>query len=447
MSKSPQIPRRTFLKTAAASVAVAAPMIVPSRVVGANPPSERITVGMIGYGRQAHHVNTRQLLASPNAQIVAVCDVDSWRREQGQKRINKEYAKQTAKKSYNGCKAYEDFREILARDDVDAVMVSTPDHWHVPMAIAAARAGKHVSLEKPVSTALRHGRLMCDAIKKAGVVGRTDSEFRPQPSFRMAAEMVRNGAIGKLTHIEVVVPGDSKPIGTPKPMDVPKELNYDLWQGPALEKPYTLQRVHARRTLSERPGWLRISDYTNGMLANWGAHMLDQAQWGNDTEHTSPVKIAGTGKFSVGMWDTIVSFDMEYEYANGVTLKYTMGPNISVKFVGEKGWIKAPYAPGKMALTASDPKLIKDYSRKEGDVDFSGILSDKEDWLNAIKTGGETMYTVEEGHRVNSIAQTGLIAVTLGRALEWNPETEQFVNDKEADKLLDRPVRGDWLKV
>ena len=443
MTQSRTVSRRTFLKSTAA---VAAPLIVPASVFGATPPSERITVGMIGTGRQCWNVNLPQLLKSPNAQVVAVCDVDSWRRKMAGARVNKSYGEEQGKEHYKGCKEYEDFRDLLARDDIDAVMISSPDHWHVPMAFSAAKAGKHISLEKPVSTALTHGRLMCDTIKKAGVVGRTDSEFRPQPSFRMIAEMVRNGAIGKLKHIEVGVPGDSATIGNPEPMDIPKELNYDLWLGPAFEKPYTLQRVHPRKEMDKRPGWLRISDYTNGMLANWGAHMLDQAQWGNDTEHTSPVKIKGTGTFSEGMWDTIVTFDMDYEYANGVTLKYKMGGNIYIRFIGEDGWLEAPYAPGKMAVTASDPKIIKNYTLKDGDDNFSEILNDKEDWLNAIRTGGETMYTIEEGHRVNSIAQTGLIAVTLGRALEWDPDSEQFVDDDEANTMLDRPVRGDWLK-
>lgn len=437
VSQNMSFSRRSFLKVSA--TAAVAPMVFPSTVWGAN---ERINVALLGTGRQCWHVNCRQLLASKNAQIVAVCDVDSWRLRMTQDRVNTTYGAQKLQ-GYKGCEAYGDFRDVLALDSVDAVMISAPDHWHVPMAIAAAKAGKHISLEKPVSTALRHGRMMCDAIKEAGVVNRTDSEFRTQKSFRVAVELVRNGRIGELKHIEVDVPGDSKGIGTPEAMEIPKDLNYELWQGPALERPYTLHRVHAPETFGARPGWLRISDYTNGMIANWGAHMLDQAQWGNDTEHTSPIRIAGKGEFSEGMWDTITAFDMHYEYANGVTLNYRMGQQIGIKFIGTEGWIYAPY---QKETFASDPKIISDYKRKDGEMNLSRVLSDKEDWLHAIRTGGEALYTVEEGHRVNSIAQTGLIAVQLKRGLEWNPDTEGFVNDAEADALLDRPVRGDWLK-
>ncbi|MCP4643101.1 MAG: Gfo/Idh/MocA family oxidoreductase, partial [bacterium] len=186
MKRSISVSRRRFLKSAAAAGACA-PMIVSSRVFGAEAPSERITVGMLGYGRQAHHANVKQLLASPNAQVVAVCDVDAWRIAEGKKRVEAYYADREGG-SYKGCATFRDFREMLARDDIDAVMVSTPDHWHVPAAIAAVKAGKHVSCEKPLSTALPHGRLLCDAVKKCGVANRTDSEFRTNPIFWKAAE-------------------------------------------------------------------------------------------------------------------------------------------------------------------------------------------------------------------------------------------------------------------
>lgn len=436
--------RRTFLKgAAAASAAAAAPMIVPSSVFGASAPSERITVGMIGYGRQAHHVNIKQLLKSPNAQVVAVCDVDAWRAKEGQRVIEKYYG-DAAGTDYKGCAVYEDFRELLARDDIDAVMSSTPDHWHVPVGLAAAKAGKHISSEKPLTTAVAHGRLLCDTVKECGVITRTDSEFRSLPVYWQAAERVRNGHIGKLERIEVNAPGDSPPVGTPDPMPAPEELNYGLWLGPAFEKPYTLHRVHPRKTLDSRPGWLRISDYTNGMIANWGSHLNDVAQWGHDTERTGPVKVKGTGGFSEGLWDTITDFKVRYEFADGVTHEYTMGGNkATVKWIGSGGWIQVTYGN---TIEASDPAILAT-PLKAGEEDLSGTLSDKEDWLRAIKTGKESLNPFEVGHRTNTIAQIGLIAVITGKELAWDPVAEQFTNDDEANSMLDRPVRGDWLKV
>ncbi len=444
MKPSSRVTRRGFLKSAAAtSAAFAVPMIVPSSVLGANPPSERITVGMIGYGRQAHHVNVKQLLTSPNAQVVAVCDVDSWRAKQGKRGIEKHYAK-AAGKAYQGCAVYEDFRELLARDDIDAVMSSTPDHWHVPIGLAAAKAGKHVSSEKPLTTAVAHGRLLCDTVKQCGVVSRTDSEFRSLPVYWKAAERVRNGYIGKLETIEVNSPGDSAPVGTPDAMPVPKELNYDLWLGPALEKPYTLHRVHPRENLSGRPGWLRIWDYTNGMIANWGSHLNDVAQWGHDTERSGPVKVKGTGAFSEGLWDTITEFSVRYDFADGVVHTYTMGGGAAtVKWTGSDGWIRVQYSN---IIEASDPAILE-VPLKDDEEDLSGTLSDKEDWLRAIKTGGESLNPFEVGHRTNTIAQIGLIAVQTGKELTWDPAAERFTNDDGANSLLDRPVRGDWLKV
>ncbi|MEA3364642.1 MAG: Gfo/Idh/MocA family oxidoreductase [Candidatus Hydrogenedentes bacterium] len=430
--------RRTFLTRM--SIA-AAPFIVPARLFGAESPSNRITVGIIGTGRQSHNINIPQFLNSPHAQVVALCDVDAWRLETVKAQVDNHYANQTGQ-AYTGCAIYRDFRELLARDDIDAVMISSPDHWHVPTGIAAAAADKHFSVEKPLSTCIAHGRLLCEAAERHGVVTRTDSEFRSLPEMWRAVECVRNGRIGKLTTIKVRVPGDSDPIGTPPEMPVPEELDYDLWLGPAFEKPYTEQRVHPIKDLKSRPGWLRISDYTNGMVSNWGAHLNDIAQWANGTDRTGPVSVEGTGTFSEGLWDTIVTFQLHYTYADGVTLDYEMGQKPGVEFQGETGWIRAMY---RGEVTASDPNILRP-EREEGDIDLSGTLTDKEDFLTAIKNGSETLEPVEVGHRTVSMCQIGLIAIQLGRKLDWDPEHERFVNDDEANARLDRPVGGNWLK-
>ncbi len=432
--------RRSFLKrSAAAAMGVAAPMIAPSRVFGAEAPSKRITVGMIGVGRQARYANLPQLLASSEAQVVAVCDVDSWRVAQAKSFVEEAYAKQSGT-GYTGCATSGDFRELLARDDIDAVMISTPDHWHVPIGIAAAKAGKHFSCEKPLSTCIAHGRKLCEAAKKAGVVTRTDSEFRSLRIMQQAVECVRNGRIGKLQRIHCNSPEDSIPIGNPEPMPVPEELNYDLWLGPAADAPYTMQRVHPVKVLEERPGWLRISDYTNGMVANWGSHLNDIVQWAHDSDRSGPAAVEGTGQFSDGLWNTIVDFDLTYEYADGVVLKYTMGGDATIRFEGTDGWVSVQY-PDK--VEASRPEILQE-PLGAGELDLRGTLSDKEDFLHAIKASGQTLEPVEVGHRTVSLCQIGLIAIQCGRKLRWDPEKEVFADDTGANGMLDRPVRGEW---
>lgn len=432
--------RRGFLKTGVVLAGTITPCFRGATAAEAPGPNSRITIGMIGVGRQAVQINLQQFFASPNAQVVAVCDVDSWRCEHARDRVDQFYSKKVGN-TYTGCSMHHDFREVLARQDIDAVMISTPDHWHIPIGLAAARAGKHFSVEKPLSTAIAHGRLLCETAKQKGVITRTDSEFRSVPVMWKAVQCVRNGRIGVLQRIHTYVPEDTKPVGNPESMPVPKELDYDFWLGPAPEKPYTEKRVHKPHDIGERPGWLRISDYTNGMISNWGSHMNDIAQWANNTDRSGPVSVEGTGTFSEGLWDTITGFKVHYAYANGVTLDYEMGPEALIELHGTDGWIKAWY-PDR--IEASNPAILSDVT--SGEQDLSTTLSDKEDFLNAIRSGKESLEPVEVGHRTVSLCQIGLIAVQLGRKLAWDPEKERFMNDDEANARLDRPVRGDWLK-
>ena len=435
--------RRRFLKTGAgiAAAGLLAPSIVPARVLGANAPSNRITIGIIGCGRQEIIVNTPQFLSAPDAQILAVCDVDRWRAEENRDQIEAHYGAERNSNNYAGCDVYEDFRELLARDDIDAVMISAPDHWHAPMGIHAANAGKHVCIEKPISTALAHGRLLANAVAENGVVSRNDSEFRSIRRMWKAVELVRNGYIGELEHMISHVPEDSEPIGRPAPMPAPPELNYPLWLGPAPGAPYTEQRVHPPKQVRARPGWLRISDYTEGMITNWGTHLNDIVQWANGTDRSGPVSVEGAGAFSEGLWDTIVEFKVHYEYANGVTLEYEMGRDPGVEFRGSEGWLRVPY---RGDVEASDPAILDMEPTGDG-LDLSDTMGDKEDFLHAIKTGRETLQPAEAGHRTCSLCQIGLIAVRLGRKLTWDPESETFPGDDEANTMLDRPTRGDWF--
>lgn len=437
------IRRREFIRNSgiAASGVFALPTIISSAFREGKAPSDRINVAVIGLGRQTINPNIPQFLKSDNATVVAVCDVDSWRLENARKQVDDFY---TARKgsSYKGCAVFGDFREVLIRKDVDAVMIATPDHWHVPMAIEAARAGKHVSLEKPVSTCIEHGRQLAKAIRKYGIVTRNDSEFRPIPQFARAVEIVRNGRIGKLVRIQVAVPSElsGDPLKAEPTMPVPPELNYDMWLGPAWEAPYTEKRVHAIKAYG-RPGWMRVDSYCNGMISNWGAHLMGIVQWGHNSEYSGPVSIEGTGEFDRGLWNTLNSFDIKYLYADGVEVLFRIEKPY-VRFEGTEGWIEVEY-PDK--LTASSQKLL-DHEPGAENISFSNLMSDKEDFLQAIINGKQSFEPLETAHRTISMCQLGLIAIRTGSRLTWNPETEEIDGDNAASAMLNVPIREKYFR-
>lgn len=435
--------RRNFLRNTAVGTVgtMIVPTILPSNVFGSTAPSNRINVAMIGCGRQTVKPNIPQLLASEHAQIVAVCDVDSWRLSNAQKQVNNYYSAQKGM-NYKGCKTYGDYRELMQQKDVDAVMISTPDHWHVPMGIEAARAGKHISLEKPVSTCIGHGRKLVEAIKKYKVITRNDSEFRTLPPFSRAVELVRNGRIGNIQRIYVAVPAELNGAALPPQptMPVSTELNYDLWLGPAWKAPYTEKRVHARKAYG-RPGWMRVDAYCNGMISNWGAHLMGIAQWGNNSEYTGPVSVEGDGDFDKGLWNTLNRFDIRYEYANGVELFFKI-ERPYVRFEGSDGWVEIEY-PDK--LTASSQAILNS-EIGPGEMQIRDLPSDKEDFLQAIRHGKQTLEPLETAHRTISMCQLGLTAIKTGSKLTWNPETEEITGDNAATALLSIPIREKYFK-
>lgn len=436
-----KISRREFLKTSALMGGVlVTPTILPSSLFGKTAPSNRINIAMIGLGRQTHDINTPQLLASSNAQITAVCDVDKWRLDNAVKQVNEGYSTQKGF-SYKGVRAYNDYRELLANKEIDAVMISTPDHWHVPMAIDAARAGKHISLEKPISTCIGHGRRLVEILKQYPVITRNDSEFRTLPMFGKAIELVRSGRLGKLKHIDVSVPPELNGAALPPvpTMPVPPELDYDFWLGPAFEVPYTEKRVHAQKAYG-RPGWMRVAEYCNGMICNWGAHLMGIAQWGHDTEYTGPVEISGTGTFDKGLWNSMNAFDIDYKFSDGVTMHFSI-ERPYVRFTGSEGWIEIEY-PNK--LSASSDEILNEPLDPD-DLRIGNLPNDKEDFLLAIKQNKPSLEPLETAHRTISICQLGLIAVTTGATLHWNPDQETFLNDNAATALLDRPIREKYF--
>ncbi len=428
--------RRAFFHTAgAAGMAIGFPAIVPARVLGRQAPSNRIHLGMIGMGRQAVYANLPPFLQSADVRVVAVCDVDRWRLDQARQKVDKHYGDQH-------CRATTDWREVVARDDIDAIMNSTSDQWHVPISLAAVRHGKHVSCEKPLTLSVAEGRVLADAVKQQGVVFRTDSECRSHRYMHKTAELAINGYLGTIERIKVGVPAGDIAGGDATPMPVPEELDYDMWLGPAPEKPYAVDRVHPRHALT-RPGWMRCRDTCEGMITNWGTHLLDVAQLVNQTEQTGPVSVEGTGMYpepGSGLWNVLLDFQLQYRYANGVVVDYVIEPPY-IRVEGSEGWIEAHWH-SKGGLTAHDKAIfrlkLKDSDRR---VPFR---EDKEDFIYAIQNRCNTMCDAEVGHRTCSIGQLGHIAIQRGKKLEWDPMRERFLDDVEANRMLHRSYRTPW---
>jgi len=437
--------RREFLVTSGCALsAIAAPTIVPASVFGANAPSNRINVGLIGTGRQAFGANLPQMMAVPGVQAAVVCDVDSWRMAEAQAFVNSFYAKRDGLAGYNGCAQKPDFRDVIADANIDALMISTPDHWHVPIGILAAKAKKHFALEKPLTLSVQQGRMLADAVASSGVVNRTDSEFRSIRVQNHAVELVRNGHIGKLEKIEIVLPSDPDPVGVQPDMPVPPELNYDLWLGPTAAVPYTEKRVHDVKQHSLRPNWMRIDTYAQGMIANWGAHYFDVAQWAMNTEHSGPSEVEGHGVFPVSLWNTMINFKVQYTYASGVimTCEQTPTSKPSITYFGSDAWIKVEAYPGVMQ--SSKPELVT-LEPEPGELNFSQTLWDKNDLIAAIRERRPTLEPIEVGHRSITIAQIGLIACQVGDKLRWNAEKELFEGNNHANALLAAPLtRPQW---
>jgi predicted dehydrogenase len=458
--RSNRLSRRKFMaalgKGAVSSAVVAGfPAIVPASVFGDTAPSKRINVGAIGVGRISRGHDMPGIWKFDKARIMAVCDLDSNRVEDAKKLVNGYYSKQTGK-PYDGVTGYSDYHELLANQDVDAVVVSTPDHWHALIAIAAVRAGKDVYLQKPASLTIAEGRALADEVKKSGRIFQIGSQQRSTIQFRYAAELVRNGRIGKLHTVEVGLPGD--PAGDEEPeMPVPKNLNYDAWLGSTPLVYYTEKRVHPQVGY-DRPGWLRCEQFGAGMITGWGAHHLDSAHWGMDTETSGPVELWGSAEFpKKGLWNVHGPFKTYGKYANGVTMivsgEYTNG----IKFIGSEGWIfvsrgnervtaSDPVAKlnDNTALSASDPKLIKS-EIGPNEIHLYKSSDQHGNWLDCIESRKETIAPAEVAHRACSACLLHHAAMKLPRKLYWDPVRERFKDDDEANKLLSRPQRAPYV--
>jgi len=434
--------RRAFLKNSLAGVAGLAglPLVIPRSALGAGgaaAPSNRITMGCIGVGRQGL-ANMREFLGSPEVQVMAVCDVDAKRRDAAKNIVEKQYAEEQTDGQYKGCGAYHDFRELLAREDIDTVLICTPDHWHAIPAIAAAKAGKDIYLEKPLTYTVAEGRALSDTVRRCGRVFQVGSQQRSEWCFRFGCELVRNGRLGKIQAVKVGLPTDPGE-GLRPPMPVPPNLDYETWLGPAPWAPYTEDRVHPQKDY-DRPGWLRTVDYCLGMITGWGAHHNDIAQWALGTEYSGPVEIEGQGVYPRdGVWDVHGDFRIEYTYPSGVKVLCSSEYRVGVTFEGSEGAIYV-----SRGILETNPKALAKETFGPTETHLYVSNSHKGNFLSCVRNRRETVSPVEIGHRSCTMCILGSIAMQLGRKLRWDPEHERSVNDPEADRLLSRPARSPW---
>lgn len=450
--------RRKFLKDSITATAgtIVIPTIVPSSVFGKNAPGNKINIGQIGFGRIAISHDLAETIKYDVTRVVAVADLDSNRAAKGKQFIENYYSKKTGRDNYVDVKAYEDYRKMLQDPAIDAVIISTPDHWHSQPAIEAALAGKDIYVQKPTSLTIKEGRLLSDVVRREKVILQVGTQQRSMPQFRIAAELVRNGRIGKLETVKIGLPGD--PSGPEaQEMPVPKNLNYDMWLGSTPEVYYTEIRVHPQNSLLARPGWLRCEQFGAGMITGWGQHHFDSAAWGMDTELTGPISVEAVAQFpKSGLWDVHGDFMAKAEYKNGITMLTSGGYPNGVRYEGTEGWIFV--TRGNYTASASDP-VAKSESNKALDASDPKILTSKikknethlyvsneqhENWLDCIKSRKEPISPVEIGHRACSVCLVTHIAMKLGRKLTWNPDKELFTNDNEANSMLSRSQRAPY---
>jgi len=411
----------------------AAPAVIPSRLLGANAPGNVLRLASIGVGRMGRGDMQAAIGAGgEGVRLVAVCDVDSKRAADAARIVKKRYGADAT------VDVYGDFRALLARDDIDGVTISTPDHQHAGIAVAAAEAGKDIYIQKPLSYSIAEGKALVKAVRKNKVILQTGSQQRSSQYFRIGCELVRNERIGKLQSIEVQVPTDHGS-GRQEEMPVPENLDYRMWLGPAPDAPYTEHRVHPQNGYG-RPGWLQIEQYCRGMITGWGAHMYDIAQWGLGVDADSgPVEVEATAAFpDRGLFDVHVGYKAEARYANGVTMTSHNG-SAGVKFIGTDGWVRV----FRWGFDAHDKEILR-WRPGEDDVRLYRSTNQMGDFLECMRTRKDPICPVEVGHRSNSVCVIHHIAMKLGRKLQWDPTREQFVDDKEANEMLNYPHRKGW---
>ncbi len=455
-----KLTRRSFLQTnlTLALAAGAFPSIIPASALGWGgkvAPGSRIVVGVIGTGPQGRGV-MGGFLSQADARVAAVCDVKQDQLELARTAVNKRYEN-------SDCKAYDDFRELLACPDIDAVLIATPDHWHVPVAVTAARAGKDIYLEKPMGLSLAEDQMLRQAVQKNKRVFQFGTQQRSSREFWRACQLVRNGRIGKLKHINVWAPA-SQPGGSTTPVPVPDNINYDRWLGPARFTPYT-----ADKCLDVGKTWWFNTDYALGFVAGWGVHPLDIASWGYPKMFHGRMSIEGKGIFpQEGACNTSVAWQVDFQFADGVTMDFRGTPNGFKKvnamndftawreryglvqehgtaFEGTDGWVVV-----KRGNLRASPASLAEEPMESFKLQLPRSSHHQKNFLDCIKSRGRTVCPIEEAVQADTLCQVSDIATRLERKLTFDPDAEKFVRDDEANRKLQlrlmRAPYNEWLK-
>lgn len=453
--------RRKFLRVSGlAGAAFGFPTIIPSRVLGADAPSKKIHILQIGCGRIGRDMDMPGILKQDAARMTAVCEIDSLRLADAKELVEGHYRKKNIDLKVA---TFADYREALSHPDIDAVAVSTPDHWHAEPVIAAALLGKDIYVQKPLSMTIAEGRAVSDIVQARKRMFQIGSQQRSGSQFRIACEMVRNGRIGKLHTVKIGLPSDPSG-GSTEVIPVPSNLDYKMWLGCTPDAPYTKDRVHAqgpdlKTRYGERPGWLRIEEYCLGMITGWGSHHVDIAHWGMDTELTGPLTIEGRAEFpKSGLWNVHGPYHIEMGYANGVTVIIDHKLPNGVRFEGSDGWIfvtrgaervtasdPVPKGAAAKALQASKPEILSTpLGEKEIRLHASPNGDHHLDWIRSIQTRQPAVTSAEVAHRSTSACITGWVAMKLGRKLKWDPVKEAFEGDDTANAMRSRPQRAPY---
>jgi predicted dehydrogenase len=424
-----KLSRRRFLQSAALTTA-ALPVIVPSTALGDEQrpaASERITLGFIGVGTQGRGL-LNGFLGQKDVQVLAVCDVDTNRRENARKMVEQRYAEQMKKGQYRGCAAVNDFRQVLARKDIEAVVIATPDHWHAIPVIEACRAGKDIYCEKPLSLTILEAKRMMEAVRRHKRIFQTGSQQRSDREFRTACELVRSGRIGKIRTVNVNVGGPSRPCDLPEEKMEPG-LDWDRWLGPAPRRPYN-SVLSPRGVHKHFPDWRQYREYSGGMMTDWGAHHFDIAQWGLGMDDSGPIEI-------IPPTDPKATRGLRYLYASGVEVVH--GPGGGVQFIGTNGEITV-----NRGLLRSKPEEIIKEPLREKDVHLYRSPGHLRDWLNCIRSRRLPICDVEIGARSVTVCHLGNLAYWHHARLRWDPKAWRFVGDAGNNSWLDRERRDPW---
>ena len=429
MGSRNHLTRRQFVKQAGA--AIAAPCFLPSLTSAAGRPlrpaaSERITMGLIGCGGMGRG-DMGGFLGMPDVQVVAVCDPDVVQRNAAKADVDKRYGSAD-------CVTYNDYRELLARDDIDTVIQATPDHWHALVVTDSARAGKDIYGEKPLSLTIQQGRVMSDTVARYGRVFQTGSQQRSDGRFRFACELVRNGRIGRVRRVTCGLP--TGPTTDPKPpIPVPEGFDYNRWLGPAPAVPYCEGRTHWNFR------W--ILDYSGGQVTDWGAHHIDIAHWGLGLAETGPIEVAGEGEFPAdGLWNAATNYRFVAKYRTGVEIAVTNAFENGVKWEGDDGWVFV--SRGRID---AHPKSLLQEKIGASEINYPRPPAGdghRRNFIECVRSRAATIAPIEQAHRTITVAHLGNISMQLGRKVRWNPDTEHFVDDPEAERMRDRAMRDPW---